>query len=72
MIKIGITGSIASGKSTASKILCRKRGPLFSADQVVKKLYNNSNFKRLLSKKFFRSETVTSLASHQKIFFLRR
>ncbi len=52
MIKIGITGSIASGKSTASKILCHKRGPLFSADQVVKKLYNNSNFKRLLSKKF--------------------
>ena len=32
MIKIAITGSIASGKTTASKILSRGRGPLFSAD----------------------------------------
>ena len=38
MIKIGITGSIASGKTTASKILSNKRGPLFSADNEVKKL----------------------------------
>ena len=35
MIKIGITGSIASGKTTASQILSYKRGPLFSADAVV-------------------------------------
>tara|TARA_B110000305_G_C19239077_1_gene538965 strand:- start:165 stop:731 length:567 start_codon:yes stop_codon:yes gene_type:complete len=52
MIKIGITGSIASGKSTASKILSRKRGPLFNADQVVNKLYRNVNFKKLLITKF--------------------
>lgn len=52
MIKIGITGSIASGKSTASKILSQKRGPLFNADQVVKKLYRSTNFKKLLTKKF--------------------
>ena len=38
MIKIGITGSLASGKTTASKILSHKRGPLFSADNVVKNL----------------------------------
>ena len=36
MIKIGITGSIASGKTTASKILSYKRGPLFSADKELK------------------------------------
>ena len=36
MIKIGITGSLSSGKTTASKILANKRGPLFSADKVVK------------------------------------
>ena len=42
MIKIGLTGSIASGKTTASKIISRKRGPLFSADDVVKKLYKNT------------------------------
>mgnify|MGYP003685349935 CR=1 FL=1 len=52
MIKIGITGSLASGKTTASQILSYGRGPLFSADQVVKKLYKNKNFKKLLSTKF--------------------
>lgn len=52
MIKIGITGSIASGKTTVSKILSHKRGPLFSADIEVKKIYNNSNFQKLITKKF--------------------
>ena len=52
MIKIGITGSIASGKTTASKILSNKRGLLFSADKEVKRLYKNKNFKRLLINKF--------------------
>ena len=52
MKKIGITGSIASGKTTASQILSVKRGPLFSADDVVKKLYKNNQFKRLVRKKF--------------------
>ena len=52
MIKIGITGSLASGKSTASKLLAGKRGPLFSADNAVKELYKNSSFKSLISKKF--------------------
>ena len=42
MIKIGITGSIASGKSTASRILSKGRGKLFSADEVVKNLYDSS------------------------------
>jgi len=52
MIKIGITGSLASGKTTASKILSSKRGPLFSADKAVKELYKNKNFKSLVSKRF--------------------
>ena len=52
MIKIGITGSLASGKSTASKILSYKRGPLFSADKAVRDIYNNSRFRSLISKKF--------------------
>lgn len=51
-MKIGITGSIASGKTTVSKILSLKSGPLFSADQVVKKLYKNTNFQRILIKEF--------------------
>ena len=52
MIKIGITGSLASGKTTASKFLSNKRGPLFSADNAVKELYKSSNFKNLLRKNF--------------------
>ena len=52
MIKIGITGSLASGKTTASKILSSKRGPLFSADIAVKELYKNKGFRSVLSKKF--------------------
>ena len=52
MIKIGITGSLASGKTTASKILSFKRGPLFSADKVVKEFYQNKHFKSLVSRRF--------------------
>ena len=50
MIKIGITGSLASGKTTASKFLSSKRGPLFSADIAVKELYQNKSFRSLISK----------------------
>ena len=32
MIKIGITGSLGSGKTTASKLIAKGRGPIFSAD----------------------------------------
>ena len=52
MKKIGITGSLASGKTTASKILSFRNGPLFSADEIVRKLYNQVKFKNILKKKF--------------------
>ena len=52
MIKVGITGSLASGKTTASNILSYRRGPLFSADKVVRELYQNKVFKNILAKKF--------------------
>ncbi len=52
MIKIGITGSLASGKTTASKVLSSRRGPLFSADKTVKEFYQNKNFKSLIRKRF--------------------
>ena len=51
-IKVGITGSLASGKTTASKLLSSGRGPLFSADAAVKKIYKNNNFKKIILKKF--------------------
>jgi len=50
MKRIGITGSLASGKSTASKIL-QKKGPVFNADNIVKKLYSQSKFRKYISKK---------------------
>ena len=52
MKRIGITGSLASGKTTASKFLSAKKGPLFSADLVVNRLYSKKNFKSLLIRKF--------------------
>ncbi len=48
MIKIGITGSIASGKSLVAKIIAGKKYPLFDADQAVKKIYKNKNIKKKL------------------------
>ena len=50
MIKIGLTGSIASGKTTASRIISKKKGPLFIADEEVKKLYKKKFFKTILKK----------------------
>ncbi len=58
MIKIGITGSLASGKTTASKILSANKGPLFSADDVVKKIYKNDTYKKIISKKFNLNKTT--------------
>ncbi len=52
MKKIGITGSLASGKTTASKYLSSKKGPLFSADDVVKNLYKKKGFQSSIAKKF--------------------
>tara|TARA_B100000902_G_C27110815_1_gene813467 strand:- start:192 stop:758 length:567 start_codon:yes stop_codon:yes gene_type:complete len=52
MIKIGITGLLASGKTTASRLLSFRRGPLFSADKAVKELYQNKNFKSLIRREF--------------------
>ena len=63
MIKIGITGSLASGKTTASKILSHKRGPLFCADREVKQLYKNKTFNTLIRKKI----QNTSQQTNQKI-----
>ena len=52
MIKIGITGSLSSGKTTASKILSLKRGPLFSADKAVKDIYKSKRFKSIIGRRF--------------------
>ena len=48
---VGITGSLASGKSTASKLLSKGKGPLFSADNSVQNLYKKNSFRKIVSKK---------------------
>ena len=52
MTVIGITGSIASGKTTVAQLVAKKKYPLFNADRVVLRLYKNNNFIKLLIKKF--------------------
>ena len=49
---IGITGSIASGKSTVARLIAKKKYPLFREDKIVSYLYKNSRFIKLLAKKF--------------------
>ncbi|MDC3156965.1 dephospho-CoA kinase [Candidatus Pelagibacter bacterium] len=71
MIKIGITGSLASGKTTASKILSYRRGPLFSADKAVKEIYKNKHFKFLASKRF-RVKNNSQLKKSLKLLILKK
>lgn len=49
---IGITGSIASGKTTVANIMADRKYPLFSADKVVSSLYKKKFFTEILTKKF--------------------
>ena len=52
MIKIGITGSLASGKSTVARLISRNKYPIFNADNVVKTLYKKRIFTKRIQKKF--------------------
>ena len=52
MIKIGITGSIASGKTTVANILSKRKYPLFNADKAVRQIYKSNIFKNKVYKKF--------------------
>jgi dephospho-CoA kinase len=60
MIAIGITGSIASGKSTFAQLIAKNKYPLFSADKIVSDLYKKKKFSKMLAKKF-------NLSSKKKI-----
>ena len=52
MIKIGITGSLASGKSTVAKMISSGKYPLYNADKAVKKIYQTNVFQTKVFKKF--------------------
>ena len=43
---IGITGSLASGKSTVLKVLSSKNNPSFSADVFVRRLYKKKKISK--------------------------
>ena len=49
---IGITGSIASGKTTVANLMSEKKYPLFSADKVVSNLYKQKKFIKSIVKTF--------------------
>lgn len=51
MVKLGITGSMSSGKTTVAKFISHKKFPLFSADKIVSDLYKNKTFIKKITKK---------------------
>ena len=53
MIKIGITGSLASGKTTAAQIISISKFPVFSADKSVQEIYKKKLFAKKLIRKFY-------------------
>ena len=52
MIKIGIVGSLASGKTTVAKLMSHNRHPIFSADKTVKAFYKKKFFINKVKKEF--------------------
>ena len=52
MIKIGITGSLSSGKSAVAKLMSHNKYPLFNADKAVVGLYKKRDFIKKIKKKF--------------------
>ena len=52
MIKIGVTGSLASGKTTVAKMFAGRNYPLFNADIAVRKIYKKKIFKNKVYNKF--------------------
>ncbi len=51
-MKIAITGSLASGKTAATKILSKGKYPIFNADNAVKQIYSRTLFIKKVRKKF--------------------
>ena len=51
-MKVGITGSLSSGKSSVAKILSKNKNLLFSADKIVKDLYFHDQFKKKIKRRF--------------------
>ena len=52
MIKIGVTGSISSGKSTFASFLSGRKYPVFNADKSVAEIYKDKSFVQQIFKLF--------------------
>ena len=52
MLKIGLTGNIGSGKSTACRIFATLGVPIFYADQEAKELYKENGIKSKVKELF--------------------
>ena len=50
MYKVGITGSIGTGKTTIANIFALFKIPIFNADHEIKKILNNEKIKRSIKK----------------------
>jgi dephospho-CoA kinase len=69
---IGLTGGIATGKSTASKYLISKGFPLIDADSLVKKIYQQNetiNFIKSIDNSYINSDQTINFPLLRKEFF---
>ena len=64
MIKIGITGSLASGKSTVVTLMSKNKYSIFSADKEVRKLYKEQKIVKRL-------KTIFKITSNRFLFMYR-
>tara|TARA_B100001029_G_C15060909_1_gene458390 strand:- start:1542 stop:2105 length:564 start_codon:yes stop_codon:yes gene_type:complete len=69
MIKVGITGSIASGKTTVARMFAGKKYPLFDADNEVRRIYKKNVFKEKIRKKFGLKNKKNIKGKIQKVIF---
>ena len=77
MTIVGITGSIASGKTTVANLMAGKKYPLFSADEIkkqikliLKKNKNNLNKLESVIHPFVKKEMRNFLKKKKKLIFL--
>ena len=61
MYKIGITGSIGTGKSTVANIFSSLFIPIFDADRVIKNILNRQEIKNQIKKQWPRIVKKMSL-----------
>ena len=72
MIKVGVTGSIASGKTSVARMLAGRKYPLFDADREVSRIYKSNSFKKKIYQKFKLKNKKNIKKEIKKIIFIKR